>query len=324
MDALLSTIQTARNLRDSTLKEYKRNLNKLAIFITGFDYDSKTFLIKDFQKIKEYLNGLATSTKKKMVSSILVALSPTGMNMVAEQDKEVYDQYKAILLAEQQIYNKSIAGNKKSEKDEANWTSWKSITDVNKSLKKQISAKGINMKTTELKEPLDLYKLQDYLISSLYTMLPPRRLDYADARVISFKDYNKLTNEDKHKSVYLVHKSNTNRFFHFGKDAVKSTTAEDVKVDVPKNLNTVITLWLKFNNGDFLLVSQDGGKLTTNALSKQITRIFKPTGKKISVVMLRKIFLSEEFNGDKNKKNDLAEKMNHSVAVQQSAYVKDI
>lgn len=324
MDALLSTIQTARNLRDSTLKEYKRNLNKLAIFITGFDYDSNKFLIEDFEKIQEYLNGMATSSKKKMISSILVALSPTGMNMVEEKDKAVYDKYKAILLAEQQIYNKSIAGNKKSEKDQENWTTWKSITDVNKSLKKQISAKGINMKTTELKEPLDLYKLQDYLISSLYTMLPPRRLDFANARVISFKTYKGLAENTKHTSVYLVHKSNTNRFFHFGKYAVKSTTAEDVKVDVPKELNKVITLWLKFNKTPYLLVSQDGGELTTNALSKQITRIFKPTGKKISVVMLRKIFLSEEFKDDKSKKNDLAEKMNHSVAVQQTAYVKDI
>jgi hypothetical protein len=259
-----------------------------------------------------------------MVSSILVALSPQERDRPIEKYRSVYDKYKSILFDEQKKYNDSIADNKKSERDEVNWTTWKSITDVQQSLKVKLEQLGITEKTPKVNNPIDLLKLQDYVIASLYTILPPRRLIYADAQIITFVDYKKLSNESLENNVYLVVKNNKTKFFHYGKSSSKSATSEDVIVNIPSNLNRILNMWLVNNMHPFLLLNEQFDKLTSNALGKQISRIFKPTGKNISVVMLRKIFLSEKFADQKDKKNNLAEKMNHSIAVQQGAYVKDI
>jgi len=54
-------------------------------------------------------------------------------------------------------------------------------------------------------------------------------------------------------------------------------------------------------------------------LKKTMKSLFDKEG---SVGILRKSFLSNQFGGEIAKQKDLAEKMNHSKAVQQSVYVK--
>ena len=55
-----------------------------------------------------------------------------------------------------------------------------------------------------------------------------------------------------------------------------------------------------------------------------VKRAFAPTGKEITLNLLRKITISELVDHDALKKNKkLADDMGHSVNVQQTVYLKD-
>ena len=63
--------------------------------------------------------------------------------------------------------------------------------------------------------------------------------------------------------------------------------------------------------------------MSTNGLGKYIHNIFRPSGKAITVNLLRNIYVSENIDLEAVKKaNQLAEDMNHTVGTQQSVYLK--
>jgi hypothetical protein len=63
-------------------------------------------------------------------------------------------------------------------------------------------------------------------------------------------------------------------------------------------------------------------KENKNQFGIRIQNIFKRYDMDISVVMLRKIYLSEKYASVKQEQKEDAEQMNHSVEVQQKIYVK--
>lgn len=323
MDKLLKVIKDNRDVRQTTLDEYKRSLNTLSNAITGKKYENNDFILKKKDDIEKLLKEKSNSLQKKYLSGVLVALSPKGKNQPEEKNKKIYSEYLSLLNNQNQEYLNKISNNNKSEKDIQKWTDWNSIVNVNKSLKRELNAKGIKMSNPETKNKKQLFLLQDYLISSLYTMLPPRRLDYGNALIISKNDYDRLKQKDKDDNVYLVDEKKNKKFFSFGKNAVKSETVNNVIIETPKELNTVINAWLKVNDSKYLLINKKGEIMGKNALSKQLTNIFEPTGKKLSVVMLRKIYLSDKFGDIRKEMKETAEEMNHSTGTQQNIYVKN-
>lgn len=323
MDKLLKVIKDNRDVRQTTLDEYKRSLNTLSNAITGKKYENNDFILKKKDDIEKLLKEKSNSLQKKYLSGVLVALSPKGKNQPDEKNKKIYSEYLSLLNNQNQEYLNKISNNNKSEKDIQKWTDWNSIVNVNKSLKRELNAKGIKMSNPETKNKKQLFLLQDYLISSLYTMLPPRRLDYGNALIISKNDYDRLKQKDKDDNVYLVDEKKNKKFFSFGKNAVKSETVNNVIIETPKELNTVINAWLKVNDTKYLLINKKGEIMGKNALSKQLTNIFEPTGKKLSVVMLRKIYLSDKFGDIRKEMKETAEEMNHSTGTQQNIYVKN-
>ena len=77
MEALLKTVKENRKVRDSTIKIYKRHLNKLSNKIHDKDYSGREFLKTDVKKrLRNFLKEQSSSTMKNYVASILVALSP--------------------------------------------------------------------------------------------------------------------------------------------------------------------------------------------------------------------------------------------------------
>ena len=83
------------------------------------------------------------------------------------------------------------------------------------------------------------------------------------------KDFNKLSEEDLDNENYLVVKSRTTKFFHFGN--YKTKKSQGIKtIPVGKVLNSVLNIWLKFNNEPFLLVDSQSKPMSSNQLSKYI------------------------------------------------------
>lgn len=321
MDLLIDEIKSNRDVRDTTLKIYKTNLNKLAMKLTGDKYKNIDFL-KDYDKVKEYLEDKSNSNRKKILSSILIALNPKK-GEIKDNNEKLYNKYKILLNKENDVYLNQIRDNNKTEHDEKNWIEWEKIINEREKLLKQIKARNIKLTDAHVKNKKDFLLVQDYLISSLYTYLPPRRLEYADTIVISEPEFKKTTEKEKDDNIYLVNKGKTKKYFSFGKNAIKSETLENLQVDVPKELNKILNLWLSINKTKNLLVNNNMTKLTKNNLTKKLKQIFKDTDKDISVVLLRKIFLSHKFGDDNKERKEISKLMNHDISTQGKFYIKD-
>ncbi len=325
MDALLEELKTARKISDTTLKTYKNKLNTLATLFTGEDFKNIDFLKTDFEKVKSFLMDKSISTRKVFTAAIMSAIAPKGRFQYPPNFEKEYKEYNDMIKATNQQYYNSIANNSKSEHDKANWTTWNNILKIPKMLLKMISAQGI--KLTKYTTPLNKKQInlvRNALIAKLYTDLPPRRLDIAKSILIMEREFFKLSEEQREDNVYLVCVSNRKYYFSFGKNSVKSPTATNKKIMIPTKLNTILTFWRDLRGVGKGKAQQapliEG--MNENKLSKLLTQIFSPTGKNISVNLLRKIHDTSKY-GDilKDMKED-ADKMNHSVGIQQKVYVK--
>jgi len=77
-------------------------------------------------------------------------------------------------------------------------------------------------------------------------------------------------------------------------------------MDIPKNLNRIINLWLKHNKSGWYLVKTDRETpMNPNTITKFLNKIFqKHTGKKISTSMLRHIMISHHLKNTKSIKQE--------------------
>ena len=142
----------------------------------------------------------------------------------------------------------------------------------------------------------------DYLLVALLggqlPLLPPRRsLDYA---LMKIRNYDKA-NDNYYKAGKL----------YFNKYKTSDKYGLQV-LNVPDELNKIIKKWTKINESDYLLFSTNGNPLS----SPQITRILnKVFGKRVSVDMLRHIFLTDLYKGMPNliDMEKTAKEMSHSL-----------
>lgn len=326
MDKLREEIKEHRKLTDRSLSIYVRNLNRLAKEITKKEFTTLAFL-KQYKKVIDWIDDKSLSTQKNYLASILVGLSPKGRGQYKKGFEAVAKKYTTYLTTQAKTYDDNIKEQRKNDKQNKKWTTIKELEKVRRKYGSYIKRIGYSQKATEFKSGKakrhqDL--LQKYLVASLYLLHPPRRNSYANMKVISNREYNKLSEKEKEDNNYLVVVSRNNKFFSFGDyKTKKSYGVQEIKVD--KQLNSVLNLWLNFNKTEHLLLNSRGGKMTTNGLTKFLYKVFEPTGKKLSSTMIRHIWLSEKY-GDEipyTEKEDDAKKMGHSVGTQQKVYVKN-
>lgn len=315
---LTQRIKEHRKVRDTTIETYQRHLNRLSLEICKAPFSNINFIMTDTDLVIEFLESQSISVRKNFLSAILVVLSPEERKKPAPEYKEVYDCFSKMLKKDHVKYTEQISSHNKNTKENENWLEWSQIIQIREELYQ-------NVKEITEKEELsnqELRKLQKYLVLCLYTMHPPRRLEYADTVVITQDTFQQLPISKKNDNIFLV--IGQSKQLCFGKNMVKSSTSENVIINVCPELSEVLDIWLKHNTKNYLLLDSRGNKLTKNGLSKLLRRIFDHTGKNISASMLRKIKISSEFDpivADKQQK--LARSMNHSVEVQQTVYLKN-
>jgi hypothetical protein len=320
MEKLKSDIMNFRAVSAGSLNAYTRNINLLSKQITGEDYKNLDFLNK-INDVKKFLETNKPSTKKTRIASILVAL-----RMYPDKE-ELYKKYSTYLDEVAEKYYKDLEEKKKTLKESENWLSKKDLIKVYNSYARDVKNLGLNKKTKIALNNKERKTLQDYLIISLYTLIPPRRVrDFALMTVINKSDFDELSDEKKNSNNYLVIESKTKKFFNIGDYKSNNQLVRKNKgvytSTVPKKLNTVINIWWKFNKNndkDFLLYNNRGRKLTSNGLTKHLQRIFSITGKKhISSSMLRHIEATEneklqEYRKVKKEAEKIADDFGHSL-----------
>ena len=310
MANLKEQIKSSRpNIKDSTIKMYESNLNKLK---SMFDSDDFKFL-KDFDKVMDKLETRHFTTIRNYMNAILIYLM--AINSDKKQDtllKKYQDKRDEL----NQQYEDEQTSGKISEKQSKNFVPLKDVVDM-------INKMGNDLKGFKKKEltAKDKMLLQIYIIFQIHVRLPMRN-DVAEMEAITKRAYNKLSLENKKAKNYLVVEKG--KMFMVLNKFKTSSKYEELKFDVPKDLERLLRSYLKINGMGVLFKSSTGKALSRNQISQLLIKYSKRyIGKSISTTMLRKIVLSDKFGELKKEQEKMASITGHSVATMNSVYVKE-
>ena len=295
------------NLKDISIKQYIKSLNKLKDL---FESDNYEFL-KEPNEVMEKLSNLHFTTIRNTLNAVIVYL------MAVDGDKDIIKTYteKRDELNKQYVeeQEKGIISDKQSKnfatKEELN----KMIEEMETQLKPIRKKEELSKKEKAL--------LQVYTIFNIYMKMPMRN-DIAGMIALKQGAFNKLPKEERDSNNYLVINKN-NLYFILNNYKTKGTYNE-LKIDVEdKGLKKILFYFLKRNGEGVLFKSQVGTPLTSNALTQLLTKISKRyMGKSVSTTMLRKIYLSDKYSDVKDEMKKDSKMMGHSLDEALTVYVK--
>jgi len=282
-----SVVFEGTGLKDSSKKLYLSQLTKLN---DGKEPANYKFL-QDTEAIEKKLEKYSTNSKRTFYIAIVSFLPEKN-----KIRKYYYDKMMEINKAGRENTDKS-------EKQKENWLSQEEVKAIWEKLRDEAEPIFKKKKLTEAETKL----LQSYVILSLYVLQPPRRsLDYTQMIVVP--EFNE--NLDKAFN-YLSLKDKT---FYFNNYKTAGTYKTQSK-PIPEELFQLLKKYRKTG-----LILQNGDKaLTSPQMTIILNKIF---GKKISVSMLRNIYLSSKY-GDESKSltNDVND-MGTSVNSAMHTYIK--
>jgi len=284
------------NLKSNSLNSYLITLRRLN---ENQEVMNLKFL-KDTENIMAQINEFKLPTQRNKLTAILVVLS--AFNKKEFDDVELY--YRKQLEDRNQQYTELINSHQKSEKQEKNWISLDELKKIMRKYKKE-AMENPNIKT-----------VQKYLVSALYLLQPPKRLDFSNMKIIETRK------EDNEKNNFMLNLGRNKKYFIFNEFKTdKSQGSKEVLIN--KELNSIINMWLRVNKTDDFLLNNRGQPMSSNSLGKYITKIFEPSGKSITLNLLRNIFVTENIDLEAvQKAKNMADMMDHSESTQKSVYLK--
>ncbi len=320
---LTDKIMDKRKCKRSSCRVYSSNLRRLnnefskkpfTINLSWLHSDAKVIL----EKVKKLGN---VNQQRNFVSAALI-----GFDLLNDNDnKAIWNDYLKQLNKKKAEMQRS---GEMTSKQKDKYIDWKEILKLKRLLGREVNLARLYQRAIVSKK--DFQKVQRYLLLNLLTELPPTRNDYADIKIISEKDFNKLS--EKNSENYLVtarggYKILWNRY-------KTARTYGKILVFVPKYSKRLQRLLVKhvkylrkhFPENDALLLNQNFGRLTRNALTKYLQRLFKQYFKKsISTTMLRQIFLTNKYNKKAlEEQQDTSRLMGHSMKTQIADYIKKV
>lgn len=294
----IPSIFNCRDITESTLKLYQTKLK----ILNDYKPIKNINFLYDIENIKSKIEKYKPNTRRTYIISIVSILKclTNADKKPSKKLKKLFDDYSAIM----DTYNNEL-------KDQTKITDTTKIlsTEEIENIYNEVKEKALNKKSTRQDQ-------QDYLILSLYHLLPPRRnKDYIYMKVI--KDYsNELSND------YNYYDNNK---FYFNNYKTKGKYNKQ-EIEVPKELKVIINNYIKKNNinyDDYLLTDNNNNNLTknTNSMTNILNRIFKA---KVGASMLRRSFLTNKYGKSSDElKNDTAA-MGTSTATAQNNYIKQV
>lgn len=311
VENLKETIKKSRpNIKDTTIKSYEANLTKLKKM---FDSDDYSFL-KDIDKVMEKIGDKHFTTIRNYLNAIVILLS--ALNHDEKYDK-LLKEYQSKRDDLNQQYEDENATGKISEKQEKNFVPYEDIVGMINKMGQDL--KGFKKRELSAKDKM---LLQIYIIYQIHIRLPMRN-DVAGMEAITKRAYNKLTQEEKKVKNYLVVEKG--KMFMVLNKFKTSSKYEELRFDVPKDLEKLLRSYLKINGMGVLFKSSTGKELTRNQISQLLIKFSKRylDGKSISTTMLRKIVLSHKFGDLKKEQEEMSKITGHSVETMNNVYIKE-
>ena len=314
IEEIKKEINEKRDLRESSLKAYASNMNKLHKLMFDKEIQNLDFL-KNKKEVMKTIENKKLSTRKTYLAAIVVTL------MAFDKNEDLIKYYRDEMEDLAKQFSANMEEQKKSETQDKNWVSLSALRKVMRKYRNELNQKGIFKKEPDDLTNKEFDLLQKWIVASLYILdeNPPLRLDYI-MKVISNKEYDKLSEKEIENNNYTVVKSRNNKMFSLGEYKTSGKYGTKI-IPVGKKLNSALNIWLKFNTSGHLLLNSKKEPMTANGLTKYLQKTFAPTGKNISASMLRHIFISEKFPAQNKEKEEVADLMGHSVH-QQTLYSK--
>ena len=270
----------------------------------------------DSHKVHLYLDQFPVGTQNNYLSAFVAVLEVCDLQL----DSDLIDGYRERLIANIKDIKKIRLEQKKSPVEEENWTSLESLQKVATDYKKELTKLKIWKKEESTLTRKERELLKFWLIAELYTAdpvnNPPLRADYCNMKIVKYDDFINYTGDDlKHN--YLVVRTSHKKFLSLGNYKTKNVYGVK-KIVIGKVLNKVLNAFLKLHTKDYLLYNcSQKTVLSANAMGHLLKRVFEPTGKKISINLLRHIVISEfDTSPPITEKIAMAEKMCHSTGTQ--------
>jgi hypothetical protein len=294
-----------KSIKPSSLKLYLSNLKRL-----NGDQEIKNFnFLKSIDTVMDKIKEKSKNTQRTYLISIVSLLKQDIKN------KKLYDVYYKKLME----YNKELKDNTtKSDKQNANWIEQEQVLEIYNKLKDNVD-EYINNKKISKKE---YDYLIDFVVLSLYTLQPPRRcMDFLKMKIVNIyedtvdKDYNYISlSENK---------------FYFNNYKTAGTYKTQT-TDINNNLMNVIKQYIKHHplnkelkkkKGiiNFLVKYNGDPYITANSITRILNKVFE---KKISVSMLRAIYLTDKYKNLNKEKEADAKAMGTSTLTADTNYIK--
>jgi integrase len=315
-DKLTEELTEARpNVKPNTIKQYEIQLNKLK---KVFEADNWDFLSKP-EDVVDKLKGNKYTSQRNSYNAIIVLLMALNSDNKYDDLLEAYGKLRDTLNDK---YVKDQQSGKISDKQKENFADLSEIKGMISQMESEIKSKGLKTKSKLLGKEKEL--LMVYVIYSLLIRLPIRN-DMAGMELITKTQYNKLSEDQKKTTNYLVKEKN-NMFLVLNEYKTSKKYGEK-KIDIPKDLIKIFRMYIKLTNkepGDVLFVSSTGNPISRNAMSQLLLKTSKKyMGKGVSTTLMRKAVVSDKFGDMKKEQAELADIMGHSVGVQNAVYNKE-
>ena len=299
------------NLSKQSIKVYVNTINKIKNNLDGKD-DLK--FLKNTKEVIKYLDDLDVSylTKRNYYNTIIVFMQALKLDL---NIIKIYQDERDILNED---YVNNMKNGNYSEKKVINTITKKELDDVIDELEKEVSLLQSNTKFTNKEK----HKIQMLFLLKFLVEIPLRN-DLANTRIIKYKDYKKLSDEDINSSNYFIY-SPKKSFLSLSQ--YKTQKKYGLKlIDIPKSVMKYFYIWLKaVPDSEYLILNiSKHTPATAHDITLLLTKFFKKRiNKNISTTIIRSIIVSDKFSDYKKESQDMANIMGHSVGMQQLAYVK--
>lgn len=299
---------SAGSRKQSTIDSYER---RLRVLNEGRSVDNLAFLY-NYDVILEKMQKYKMATQRGFIIAIVSVLKNVKVM------KSMYEKYSKLL----EHYNHEMKNNNtKSETQKDNWITQDEVFSAYNRLYEDVYPILCSKKKSIT--ALDWSKITELIILSLFVLQPPRRiLDYMIMYIVK-----KLPKQmDPEINYYDITHGN----FYFN-NYKTSGTYKTQEVLVSDRLQEILDCYIKIHplkitakTGIPLLCDYTGKPFSTsNQITKILNKIFmRYTGKRVSINLLRNIFLTDKFKPQMDELDTTAYAMGTSADMVKNVYVK--
>ena len=242
------------------------------------------------KKVLDVLNSKPAVTRKTILSALFI-LTGNG-------------EYQKQMLSDCKDANNLYKQQKKTDKQEENWMSNEELKDIYDNYYNSVNTMLQKKIITDTKLVINYILLG--CVSGVSGLPPRRSLDYTDLKI---NNYDPDTDNYYSKGIFHFNKYKTAKTYGLQTLNVKELAPEFYKI---------LRKWIKINDNDYLLYSSNGNKLTSPQMTRMLHNIF---GKKVSIDMIRHIYLTDKYGKINSDMKKMALEMGHPPE-EQSLYIK--